>query len=170
VKYAVAFAALLAASVFLTPAHAGSYSGVVYPANYEVKKYENTKVVILEYVPLFAVGYTPPSPDSDAVKRLEAKIAELEARLAARPNTVTSSGLDVLFTHCAACHTGATSRKKDGVPVILFESAGKLTDKLDLVQVLLAVEDDHMPPGKPLTDSEKKALREFVRLASKKSP
>ena len=187
-------------------ARAGSCGTVYYPPSYgyakayhddyEVKK----KVVVLEYVPLFAVGwaapYTPPpaaaapapavnqsvtvSPCEETAKRLEAKIAALEARLGAAPPAELPApkkvaappkgdGLAVLQSKCASCHTGATAKKNgDGQPVVLFSEPGKLSPDADPVAILLQTEDEHMPPGKPLTGEEKKAVREFIRTATAK--
>lgn len=188
-------------------ARAGSCGTVYYPPSYgyakayhddyEVKK----KLVVLEYVPLFAVGYAPPytpppaaaapapavnqnvtvSPCEETARKLEAKIAALEARLGSAPPAelpvpkkatapaAKGDGLAVLQSKCASCHTGAAAKKNgDGQPVVLFAEPGKLSPDADPVAILLAIEDDHMPPSKPLTAEEKKAVREFIRTATAK--
>lgn len=136
-----------------------------------------------------AVTAAPQSACEQKFAALEAKFSALEAKLSTPgvappvvlPSTapqktqskreeVIQSGVAVLQSRCAACHTGATSKKdpESGNPVVIFSEPGKLSAEVDVVALMIAAEGDTMPKGGKLTADEKKAVRDMVRAASRK--
>lgn len=192
-------AAALAVALVVIPARAGC-NAVTYAAPAYVQHakavhhddYHAKKVTVLEYVPLYAVGYAPAapvaaspakSPCDEKIDNLRAEMERLKSSVQApaplplsappKMSRVTddpiAAGAAVLQSRCASCHTGATSKKDiDGNPFVIFTEPGQLNPAAAVLQMLLAVEDDHMPPSKPLAADEKAALRALVRTLARK--
>jgi hypothetical protein len=77
---------------------------------------------------------------------------------------VTAAAVAILQQKCAKCHTGATSKGD----FALFDDAGRLAQvgPLDLLMIDHQTYSQKMPPGKPLTDPEYQALRDWVGQTS----
>lgn len=157
----------------------GYYAKPAYHDDYEVKK----RVVVLEYalIPAFPIGYaapatpaapaaTVPTPCEETAKRLEAKIAALEAKLngppATPPGTLPSTapkGLPALSSKCAACHGEAVSASKGGKLTLFAKDGGPVGWTAETAgKVLKAVSSGTMPKGGKLTQEEFTAVLQDI--------
>lgn len=163
----------------------GYYAKPAYHDDYEVKK----RVVVLEYalIPAFPIGYaapatpavpvpaaTAPTPCEETAKRLEAKIAALEAKLGAGasptpatpPGTLPSTapkGLPALSSKCAACHGEAVSASKGGKLTLFAKDGGPVGWTAETAgKVLKAVSSGTMPKGGKLTQEEFTAVLQDI--------
>lgn len=126
--------------------------------------------VVATFVPLVVPAYSVTYSDQGAalaaeLQQLRAEIRQQGSRVGVRmppaseaSASADSDGLVVLQTRCASCHEKAVAKVK-GKGLVLLE--GKEPADIDgdtALDVCLAVLKDEMPPGKPLSAAEKKAL------------
>lgn len=201
---------LLAAVLFVGPAslaQAGGgcfvYHGGGYVQHQQAYRapvhhdYHEKKVVVLEYLPLYAVGYSPPAkPDPAADARasaLEAKIAALEAKLAAagpsgsgvlpapraakepeqpaapaKAQAAAQPGKSILAGRCASCHDSAVAASKGGKLSLTDAGSPLALDDAKYGAVLRAVTKGTMPRGSKLSEEEYNGLvNEMIGLMAK---
>lgn len=168
---------------------APTYNNVKAHANVYHDEYKEVKkVVVLEYVPLFAVGYAPAyapptapvvqqqtaAPCDVKVSALEAKLLALESRLSVgAPPPVLPQTLPItaslIVGKCAACHDATIAAAKGKGLALTSQGHSLKFDDKTYGSVLRAVSAGTMPKGgKLIPEDFNKLLQELVDMHGSK--